>query len=49
MYYIAHVDESLEIIKHAHEYVEQFKDKKRESLISLLVLDKYFRATGQKR
>lgn len=48
-YYIAHVDESLEIIKHAHEYVEQFKDKKREGLISLLVLDKYFRATGQKK
>lgn len=47
-YYIEHMDESLEIIRHANEYVEQFKDKKRESLISLLVLDKYFRLTGQK-
>jgi hypothetical protein len=27
--------------------VRQFKDSKREQLISLLVLDKYFRMTGQ--
>ena len=47
-YYIEHVDESLEIINHAHEYVSQFKDKRRENLISLLVLDKYFKMTGQK-
>ena len=47
-YYIEHVDESLEIIRHAHEYVSQFKDKRRENLISLLVLDKYFKMTGQK-
>ena len=47
-YYIEHVAESLEIIRHAHEYVSQFKDKRRENLISLLVLDKYFKMTGQK-
>ena len=47
-YYIEHVDKSLEIIRHAHEYVSQFKDKRRENLISLLVLDKYFKMTGQK-
>ena len=47
-YYIRHVDEAKEIIRHANEYVKQFKDKKREDLISLLVLDKYFRATGQR-
>ena len=47
-YYIEHIDESLEIINHAHEYVSQFKDKRRENLISLLVLDKYFKMTGQK-
>ena len=34
-------------INHAHEYVAQFKDRNREELISLLVLDKYFRVTGQ--
>ena len=46
-YYIEHLDEAQQIIKHANEYVAQFKNKKREHLISLLVLEKYFRATGQ--
>lgn len=42
-YYVAHPDEAEAIIAHAHEYVSQFFDKKREKLISLLVLDKYFK------
>lgn len=46
-YYIAHPAEAEGIIRHAHEYVSQFKNKKREKLISLLVLDKYFRMTDQ--
>lgn len=46
-YYIAHPDEAKAIIRHANEYVAQFKDKKREDLISLLVLDKYFRITNK--
>ena len=46
-YYIEHEDEALEIIKHANEYVLQFQNKKQEDLISLMVLDKYFRNTGQ--
>ena len=46
-YYINHIDEALKIIDHAHEYVAQFKNREREALISLLVLDKYFRVTGQ--
>lgn len=46
-YYIEHPIEAEAIIHHAHEYVDQFKDQKREKLISLLVLDKYFRLTGQ--
>ena len=41
-YYTAHPDEAQAIINHAHEYVEQFKDKQREDIISLMVLDKYF-------
>ena len=45
-YYIDHPEEALEIIKHAHEFVDQFKDKKREKLISLLVLNKYFNYTN---
>ena len=40
-------DEAQAIIEHAHEYIEQFKNKKREQLISLLVLEKYFKMTGQ--
>ena len=47
-YYIEHTDEALQIIANAHVYVEQFKDKKQEDLISLCVLTKYFEKTGQK-
>lgn len=46
-YYIEHEEEAEAIIKNAHEYVEQFKNEKREDLISLLVLDKYFKCTKQ--
>lgn len=47
-YYIEHTDEALKIIENAHEYIKQFKNKKQENLISLLVLKKYFEKTGQK-
>jgi len=46
-YYINNVDKCLEIINNANEYVKQFKDEKREKLISLLVLEKYFIKTLQ--
>jgi hypothetical protein len=46
-YYSEHTDEGLKIIKNAHEYVEQFKDQEREDLISLFVLEKYFKLSGQ--
>lgn len=46
-YYAAHPDEAEAIVRHAHEYVEQFFDRQRERLIALLVLDKYFRMTAQ--
>lgn len=46
-YYIRHTSEAQAIINHAHEFVAQFFDRKRERLISLLVADKYFRMTGQ--
>lgn len=46
-YYINHPDQALEIIRHAHEWTAQFQDKRREQLISLLVMDKYFQMTGQ--
>ena len=47
-YYIQHTDEALQIIKNANAYVTQFKNKKQEDLISLLVLEKYFYRTGQR-
>lgn len=46
-YYIQHPEEAESIIKHAHEYVQQFLDKKREKVISLLVIQAYFQKTGQ--
>jgi len=41
-YYIEHPAEAEKIIKNANEYVSQFKNKKREKIISLMVLQKYF-------
>jgi len=46
-YYSEHTDEALKIIENAHTHVNQFKNSKREKLISLLVLDKYFSLSGQ--
>ena len=45
-YYIEHPEEAEAIIQHAHEYVAQFRDHKREKLISLLVLKKYLEVTN---
>lgn len=47
-YYIAHPDEAEAIVRHAHEWVAQFRDRRRERIISLLVMEKYFRMTGQR-
>jgi hypothetical protein len=46
-YFITYPDKANEIIIHAHQYIEQFKDQRREKLISLMVLDKYFKITRQ--
>lgn len=46
-YYSNHPEEAEAIIQHAHEYVEQFKNKKQEKLLSLMVLERYFKQTGQ--
>jgi Mg2+/Co2+ transporter CorB len=40
--YKKHMDKALKIIENAHKFTEQFQNKKREKLISLLVLQKYF-------
>ena len=41
-FFIKHPNDVKKIIANANDFVEQFKDQKREKLISLLVLDKYF-------
>lgn len=46
-FFIKHPDDAKEIIHNAHNYIKQFFDKKREAIISLLVLEKYFYYTGQ--
>lgn len=46
-YYLKHPEKAQQISKNANEYVKQFKNKKREDLLSLLVLEKYFVKTGQ--
>ena len=48
-FYIAHPDKAEAIIAHAHEFVSQFRDDRREAIIQLMVLDKYFRLSGQKQ
>ena len=46
-YYINNPEEALLIIKNANEYINQFKNREREDLLNLLVLNKYFEKTGQ--
>lgn len=46
-YYLKNPDKAQTIIRNAHDHVEQFKNKQREDLISLLVLEKFFVKTGQ--
>ncbi|MGI6232926.1 MAG: glycosyl transferase family 90 [Prevotella sp.] len=45
-YYVDHPREAKEIVHHANEYVAQFRNKKREDIISYLVLEKYFSFTN---
>jgi hypothetical protein len=47
LHYERRPDEALGIIGNANRHVAQFLDERREQLISLLVLYKYFRMTGQ--
>ena len=46
-YYEAHPEEAKLIVQHAHEWCSQFHNKDREDMISVLVLQKYFKASGQ--
>ena len=46
-YYSKHTEKVLQIINNAQEYVEQFKDKKKEKKISILVMNRYFSLSNQ--
>ncbi len=46
-YYLEHQQEALEITRQANDYCEQFKNSRRERLISLLVMKHYFELSGQ--
>lgn len=46
-YYIAHPENAEEIIRHAHEYVDRFRNRRREMLIARLTVERYFKQTGQ--
>lgn len=46
-YYAQNTAEALKIVRNAHQYIDQFKDQKRENSIALQVLQKYFKMTGQ--
>ncbi|MFO7904284.1 MAG: glycosyl transferase family 90 [Pirellulaceae bacterium] len=46
-YYSTHTEDALAIIRNAHRYVKQFLHPRREELIALLVLKRYFQLSGQ--
>tara|TARA_B110000444_G_scaffold101062_1_gene95541 strand:- start:784 stop:1764 length:981 start_codon:yes stop_codon:yes gene_type:complete len=46
-YYSKHTDKALKIITNAQNYVDQFQNKKREKIISILVMNRYFSLSGQ--
>lgn len=46
-YYEAHPEEAKAIIHHAHKWVRQFQDKKRERMISLMVMQRYLIMTNK--
>ena len=46
-YYSSHADEALHIINKAHQHVALFQDERREDLISMLVMEKYYHLSGQ--
>jgi hypothetical protein len=47
LYFIRNPAEAERIVANAHAHVSRFQDPRRERLISLLVLKRYFEATGQ--
>ena len=48
-YYIENLDKLKEISSNANNYVNQFRDENDEKIISLLVMEKFFNFSGQKK
>lgn len=48
-YYSTHPEEAKAIIRHAHEYVEQFMNEDKERYIQYLVVRKFFERTTQSK
>ena len=48
-YYIKNTDKLKIISKNANEYISQFKNKESEKIISILVMEKFFSLTNQKK
>lgn len=46
-YYLEHPDAARGILERAHAFVAQFRDGRREALVSILVLQRYFKLSGQ--
>ncbi|OOE88440.1 glycosyl transferase family 90 [Salinivibrio sharmensis] len=46
-YYLTHPHEAQAIINNAHQWVNQFRDRQKEAVISYLVAEKYFRLSQQ--
>ena len=46
-YYLKNSEKSIKIIENANNFIEQFKDPKKEKLISLMVLSKFFKYSNQ--
>ncbi len=46
-YYLNNEAEAVQIVRNANAYIRQFQDSRKEDLLSLLVLEKYFYKTSQ--
>lgn len=46
-HYSRHTEEALAIVRNANRYIAPFKDLRREELLGLLVMKKYFELSGQ--
>ena len=47
-YYIKNIDKLKYIVKNANEFISKFRDLNKEKIISLLVMEKFFKMTNQK-